>query len=63
MVDIFAKCLDVIIGRRLCKLCSGNKFATAKRHVTSALDLLVCVTSPCHGGHLFSSDMVIGRWL
>ena len=36
-------------------------FSTAKWPVTSALD--VSDTSFCHGGHFFSSDMIIGRWL
>ena len=58
-----AKCLDSIIGRRLCKLCSVYKFSTAKWHVTLALDILVCVTSPCYGGHFIPSDMIKGRWL
>ena len=45
----------------LCKLCSGNKFSTAKWPMTSALG--VSDTSFCHGGHFFPSDMIIGRWL
>ena len=62
MVNNCAKCLDLINGRRPCKLCSGNKFSTAKWHVTSILDILVCVTSPSHAGHFVSSDVIIGRW-
>ena len=59
MMAICAKCLNLIIGRRLGKLCSGNKLLTVKWPVTSALDL--CDTLSCHGGHFFSNDMIIGR--
>ena len=54
MLGVCAKCQTLITDRRLCNLCSGNKFTTAKWPVTSALDLYD--TSTCHGGHLFSSD-------
>ena len=60
MVEFVLTAKDLLIGR-LCKLCSGKTFLTAKWPLTSALD--ICDTRFVMVDTFFSSDMIIGRLL